>query len=105
MRGLLTHIKQTELQRGSFAELLLKAKDPKSGKPLTDAKMFPEIAALFFAGVDTAAAPSACETLLCALPARALRRQLYFQGQLSSRHIWVSRSALCISLYHMWSQL
>lgn len=53
VRGLLTHIKKTELQRGSFAELLLKAKDPKTGKPLTDAKMFPEIAALFFAGVDT----------------------------------------------------
>lgn len=53
VRGLLSHIKKTELQRGSFAELLLKAKDPKTGRPLTDAKMFPEIAALFFAGVDT----------------------------------------------------
>ena len=40
-------------QRGSFADLLLKAKDPKTGKQLSDNQMFPEIAALFFAGIDT----------------------------------------------------
>ena len=53
VRGLLSHIKATQPQRGSFADLLLRAKDPKTGKRLSDRKMFPEIAALFFAGVDT----------------------------------------------------
>jgi len=50
---LLDHIKANPPQRGSFADLLLKAKDPKTGKPLSDELMFPEIAALFFAGIDT----------------------------------------------------
>ena len=50
---LLAHIKAHQPQRGSFADLLLKAKDPRTGKPLTDELMFPEIAALFFAGIDT----------------------------------------------------
>ena len=50
---LLDHIKTNPPQRGSFADLLLKAKDPKTGKPLSDELMFPEIAALFFAGIDT----------------------------------------------------
>ncbi|CAK0787662.1 hypothetical protein CVIRNUC_010884 [Coccomyxa viridis] len=53
VRGLLSHIKATQPQRGSFADLLLRAKDPKTGRRLSDRKMFPEIAALFFAGVDT----------------------------------------------------
>ena len=51
--GLLEHIKKGTPQRGSFADLLLKAKDPKTGKSLSDSQMFPEIAALFFAGIDT----------------------------------------------------
>ena len=50
---LLDHIKSNPPQKGSFADLLLKAKDPKTGKPLSDELMFPEIAALFFAGIDT----------------------------------------------------
>ncbi len=50
---LLDHIKANPPQKGSFADLLLKAKDPKTGKPLSDELMFPEIAALFFAGIDT----------------------------------------------------
>ncbi|CAL5224619.1 g7335 [Coccomyxa viridis] len=51
--NLLAHIKAVTPQRGSFADLLLKAKDPKTGKQLSDNQMFPEIAALFFAGIDT----------------------------------------------------
>jgi cytochrome P450 len=50
---LLQHIKQGRPKKGSFADLLLKAKDSKTGRPLSDAQMFPEIAALFFAGIDT----------------------------------------------------
>ena len=51
--NLLAHIKAVKPQPGSFADLLLKAKDPKTGNPLSDNQMFPEIAALFFAGIDT----------------------------------------------------
>jgi cytochrome P450 len=50
---LLDHIKSKQPKPGSFADLLLKAKDPKTGKQLSDEKMFPEMAALFFAGIDT----------------------------------------------------
>ena len=50
---LLDHIKTHQPQRGSFADLLLRAKNPKNGQPLSDELMFPEIAALFFAGIDT----------------------------------------------------
>ncbi|EIE19060.1 cytochrome P450 [Coccomyxa subellipsoidea C-169] len=50
---LLDHIKAGQPKPGSFADLLLKAKDPKTGKRLSDEKMFPEMAALFFAGIDT----------------------------------------------------
>ena len=50
---LLAHIKRVTPKRGSFADLLLRAKDPQTGKPLSDNQMFPEIAALFFAGIDT----------------------------------------------------
>ena len=39
--------------RGSFADLLLRARDPRTGAPLSGRQMFPEIAALFFAGIDT----------------------------------------------------
>ncbi len=51
--NLLAHIKAVTPQRGSFADLLLRAKNPKTGRQLTDNQMFPEIAALFFAGIDT----------------------------------------------------
>jgi cytochrome P450 len=50
---LLEHIKDSKPESGSFADLLLKAKDPKTGQLLSDDQMFPEIAALFFAGIDT----------------------------------------------------
>ncbi|CAL8464666.1 g4201 [Coccomyxa elongata] len=50
---LLDHIKAKQPKPGSFADLLLKAKDPKTGRRLSDEKMFPEMAALFFAGIDT----------------------------------------------------
>ncbi|KAK9904844.1 hypothetical protein WJX75_003698 [Coccomyxa subellipsoidea] len=53
VRGLLAHMKAGQPEPGSFADLLLKAKDPKTGKRLCDDQMFPEIAALFFAGIDT----------------------------------------------------
>ena len=53
VRGLLAHMKVGQPKPGSFADLLLKAKDPKTGKRLCDDQMFPEIAALFFAGIDT----------------------------------------------------
>ena len=51
--GLLDHIKKTATSPGSFCTLLQKVRDPKTGGPLTDAQMAPEIAALFFAGIDT----------------------------------------------------
>ena len=53
--GLLAHIKAQKPTPGSFAALLLAARDPATGRPLSDARMFPEIAALFFAGIDTTA--------------------------------------------------
>lgn len=53
IRDLLEHIKTTKLEAGTFADLLLKTKDPKTGKPLSDKQLLPEIAALFFAGIDT----------------------------------------------------
>lgn len=53
VRKLLAHIKATHTAPGSFCTLLQKVRDPKTGEPLTDAQMAPEIAALFFAGIDT----------------------------------------------------
>lgn len=53
VQSLLEHIKAGQPKRGSFAQLLLAAKDPKTGCPLSNDQMFPEIAALFFAGIDT----------------------------------------------------
>lgn len=54
VRDLLGHVKSVGGGRpGSFCNLLLKVRDPKTGKPLTDKQMTPEIAALFFAGIDT----------------------------------------------------
>ncbi len=38
---------------GSFADLLLQTKDPKTGRLLNDGQLCPEIAGLLFAGVDT----------------------------------------------------
>ena len=46
-------MKATTPQRGSFADLLLRTKDPKKRQPLDELQLRPEIAALFFAGVDT----------------------------------------------------
>ena len=51
--NLLAHIKSVKPKPGSFADLLLRAKNPKTGQTLADVQMFPEIAALFFAGIDT----------------------------------------------------
>jgi cytochrome P450 len=53
VRALLRHIKSSSPKPGSFASLLLAAKHSATGRPLSDAQMFPEIAALFFAGIDT----------------------------------------------------
>ena len=50
---ILAHMKSTDSQQGSFADLLLRTNDPKTGRPLSDLQLRPEIAALFFAGVDT----------------------------------------------------
>ena len=52
-RRILQHMRATKPHSGSFADLLLKTKDPKTGQPMSDAKLLPEIAALLFAGVDT----------------------------------------------------
>ena len=53
--GLLDHIKAQRPAPGSFADLLLRAKDPRSGTAAAVGRqeMMPEIAALFFAGIDT----------------------------------------------------
>ena len=51
--NLLQHIKDVVPVKGSFADLLRKVVDPKTGTALTDEKLLPEIAALFFAGTDT----------------------------------------------------
>ena len=54
VRDLLGHVKSVGGGRpGSFCNLLLKVRDPKTNQPLTDKQMTPEIAALFFAGIDT----------------------------------------------------
>ena len=53
VRRLLAHMKGSPPQGGSFADLLLRTKDPKTGRLLKDVQLRPEIAALFFAGIDT----------------------------------------------------
>ena len=53
VRRILDHMKRTTPQQGSFADLLLKTADPRTRRPLDDLQLRPEIAALFFAGVDT----------------------------------------------------
>lgn len=53
VRGLLNHVTTHKTDPGSFADLLRKVKDPKTGTPLTAQQMLPEVAALFFAGIDT----------------------------------------------------
>ena len=51
--NLLEHIKSVAPVKGSFADLLLKVRDPATGSGLSDAQLLPEITALFFAGTDT----------------------------------------------------
>ena len=53
VRRILDHMKGATPQRGSFADLLLRTTDPATRQPLDDLRLRPEIAALFFAGVDT----------------------------------------------------
>lgn len=53
VRRILDHMKGAPPQHGSIADLLLRTTDPATGRPLRDAQLRPEIAALFFAGVDT----------------------------------------------------
>ena len=56
VRSLLKHMQLGTPAKGTFAHMLLRVKDPATGQPLTDAKMLPEIAALYFAGIDTTGA-------------------------------------------------
>jgi hypothetical protein len=51
--NLLEHIRSVTPVKGSFADLLLKVRDPATGSGLSDAQLLPEITALFFAGTDT----------------------------------------------------
>ncbi len=53
VRRILDHMKASTPQRGSFADLLLRTKDSRTRQSLDDLQLRPEIAALFFAGVDT----------------------------------------------------
>lgn len=55
MTKLLKHMKNGHTRKGSIADLLLQAQSAYADKSLTDRQMFPEIAALFFAGSDTTA--------------------------------------------------
>ena len=56
VRSLLKHMQLGTPAKNTFAHMLLRVKDPATGQPLTDAKMLPEIAALYFAGIDTTGA-------------------------------------------------
>lgn len=56
VRSLLKHMQLGTPAKGTFAHMLLRVKDPATGQPLSDAKMLPEIAALYFAGIDTTGA-------------------------------------------------
>ena len=51
--SLVQHMRAGSPKEGSFSALLQAVEDPTSGKPLDDAALLPEVAALFFAGVDT----------------------------------------------------
>eukprot|EP00884_Botryococcus_braunii_P007185 jgi/Botrbrau1/16468/Bobra.0142s0062.1 len=55
VREMLHHVQTIKggTRKGTFANLLLKCKDYKTGAGLTEGQMVPEIAALFFAGIDT----------------------------------------------------
>ena len=53
VRSLLKHMHLGAPGKGTFAHMLLRVKDPATGQPLSNARMLPEIAALFFAGIDT----------------------------------------------------
>ena len=46
-------MKATQLEPGTFADLLMKTKDPQTKRLLSHKQLLPEIAALFFAGIDT----------------------------------------------------
>lgn len=55
MRDLVKHMRTTEAQPGSISEALQAVGDPRKGQPLDDKAISTEVAALFFAGVDTTA--------------------------------------------------
>jgi hypothetical protein len=68
VRSLLKHMQLGTPAKGTFAHMLLRVKDPATGQPLSDKQMLPEIAALYFAGIDTTGAPRPKPP-----PARAVR--------------------------------
>ena len=55
MRDLVRHMRTTAALPGSVSEALQGVEDPRKGKPLDDKAISTEVAALFFAGVDTTA--------------------------------------------------
>jgi len=63
VRVLLKHVLLGAPAEGTFAHLLLRVRDPATGRPLSDKQMLPEIAALFFAGIDTTGAAPLCPGL------------------------------------------
>ncbi len=63
VRVLLKHVHLGTPAEGTFAHLLLRVRDPATGRPLSDKQMLPEIAALFFAGIDTTGATPPCPGL------------------------------------------
>jgi hypothetical protein len=50
IKALLEHMRAAPPAAGSFADLLQRARDPRTGAPLTSRQIFPEAAALLFAG-------------------------------------------------------
>lgn len=56
VRSQLKHMQLGTPAKGTFAHMLLRVKDPATGQPLSDKQMLPEIAALYFAGIDTTGA-------------------------------------------------
>lgn len=52
MHDLVRHMRATKPMPGSFSALLQATLDPKTGRPLNDASVAPEVASLFFAGVS-----------------------------------------------------
>jgi len=51
IKALLEHMRAAPPAAGSFADLLQRARDPRTGAPLTSRQIFPEAAALLFAGM------------------------------------------------------